>query len=112
MPKVFISYSSKDIDFAQLCSAMLKAEDIDSWVDHRSIPGGNRWRESIDEGLQSADAVIVVISPDSYESSYVTYEWAFALGQDVKVIPVMLNLYYQYYNTLISPTQHHDHGVN
>jgi hypothetical protein len=90
MAIVFISYSSKDIDFAQLCSAMLKTEGIDTWIDHGSIHGGDEWRESIDEGIQSSDAVVVVISPYSNESSYVTYEWAFALGQDVKIIPILL----------------------
>lgn len=90
MPQVFISYSTKDLDFAQLCTAMLKAEDIDSWIDHGSIHGGDVWRESIDEGTQSSDALIAIISPNSNGSPYVTYEWAFALGLGVKVIPVLL----------------------
>lgn len=91
MPQVFISYSAKDIDFAQLCMAKLEAENIDTWIDHGSIHGGELWRESIDEGIQSSEAVIVIISPNSYESPYVTYEWAFALGLGVKIIPILLN---------------------
>lgn len=90
MSHVFISYSIKDIDFAQLCEAKLKAGGIETWIDHHSMSGGELWRESIDEGIQSSDAVIVIISPNSNESSYVTYEWAFALGLGIKVIPIML----------------------
>ena len=51
---------------------------------------GDDWRQSIDEGIQSSDALIVVISPNSAESSYVTYEWALALGLGVKIIPLLL----------------------
>lgn len=91
MPQVFISYSTKDVDFAELCIAKLKAEDIETWIDHGSIHGGDVWRESIDEGIQSSDVIIVIISPNSYDSPYVTYEWAFALGQGVKLIPVILH---------------------
>src|SRR4051812_48978118 len=30
------------------------------------------------------------MSPDAFESKYVTYEWAFALGIGIKVVPLML----------------------
>jgi hypothetical protein len=90
MAKVFISYSSGDSDFVKLARSQLQQQGIEVWLDQDDIRAGDSWRESIDEGISSSDAVIVVLSPRSSTSSYVTYEWAYALGKGAKVIPVQI----------------------
>jgi len=91
MAHVFISYSSKDSDFGELCQLKLKDHGIEVWIDQGRLQAGDDWRLSIDEGIQSSDSLIVVISPNSAESSYVTYEWALALGLGVKIIPLLIS---------------------
>ena len=42
----------------------------------------------IDLSIKNAFALIVIMTPEAKASEYVTYEWAFAWGVVVKVIPV------------------------
>lgn len=90
MTKAFISYSTRDVDFAQLCQTKLEAAEIEIWMDQTAINAGDPWRESIDEGIQSSDALVLIVSPNSTDSAYVTYEWALAIGLGLKVLPVLL----------------------
>ena len=90
MPQIFMSYSSEDSIFADLVILKLKAVNIDVWIDHRALSVGEEWRNSIDQGIASSDVLIVVLTPESCKSPYVTYEWAFALGAGIKVIPLLL----------------------
>src|ERR1039458_5562286 len=89
MPKVFISYSTKDAVFADLAKMKLNAEGVEVWLDHGDLRGGDEWREAIDQGISGSDALLVILTPASCASSYVTYEWGFALGLGKKVIPLM-----------------------
>jgi CheY-like chemotaxis protein len=89
MPKVFISYSTKDAVFADLAKMKLNEEGVDVWLDSGDLHGGDQWREAIDHGISNSDALLVILTPDSCASSYVTYEWGFALGMGKKVIPIM-----------------------
>ncbi len=37
---IFISYSRKDLDFAQKIVDLLAANNLDTWIDWKSIPKG------------------------------------------------------------------------
>lgn len=90
MPKVFLSYSSRDSDFAELAKLKLEASGIEVWLDQGTLRPGEEWRNAIEEGINSSDALIVVLSPNSSTSSYVTFEWAYAFGKEKKIIPVLI----------------------
>lgn len=90
MAHVFISYSREDHDFVENLCNRLRGIDIDPWADTDRIDAGTEWRREVDEGLLGAKAVVVVLSPESTHSNYVTYEWAFAIGADIPVIPILL----------------------
>ena len=87
---VFISHSEVDSDFAQLLQLKLLGEGYVTWMASDRLEPGLDWRAEIDQALETAAAVVVVMSPDARASEYVTYEWAFARGCGVRVIPVML----------------------
>jgi CheY-like chemotaxis protein len=89
MPQVFISYSTKNAVFADLAVLKLDALGISVWLDAGDLRGGEEWRSSIDRGIAQSDAMIVILTPASCASSYVTYEWGFALGMKKKVIPIL-----------------------
>lgn len=90
MAHAFISYAREDADFAELVKMRLKDTGVDVWLDHGALRAGDDWRQAIDDGISSSATLIVVITPQSCKSPYVTYEWAFALGCGKKVIPVLL----------------------
>src|SRR5688572_22943376 len=90
MPHVFVSYSHADNDFAELLKAKFDATGFDAWLDKEQLKAGEEWRRKIDEAITQSFALIVIMSPDADQSKYVTYEWAYALGLGVHVIPLLL----------------------
>ena len=89
MPHVFISYMRENIDFAENVSSRLEREGFAIWADSK-IAAGEEWRTAIDTAIKNAFALIVIMTPDAKASEYVTYEWAFAWGIGIRVIPIML----------------------
>ena len=61
-----------------------------SIVSPNAFEGRLDWRVEIDDGIRNAAAVIAVMTPEARSSEYVTYEWAFAWGREIRVIPIML----------------------
>jgi tetratricopeptide (TPR) repeat protein len=86
---VFISYKHDDSEFAENLIHRVEKEGFTTWIDNESLHPGDDWREGIDQAIRDAFALIVIMSPDAKASEYVTYEWAFAWGCGIKVIPVM-----------------------
>jgi len=91
MSTVFISYCTKDHFFAELARLKLESAGIPVWVDKTSLRAGDNWRQEIDRGISDSFAIIVALSAESVQSSYVTYEWGSAIGQKKPVLPVLLN---------------------
>jgi len=89
MAQVFISYKHDDGDFALILKDRIEQAGFDAWIDD-NVQAGEEWREMIDRAIRESMALIVILSPESVASEYVTYEWAYALGAGVPVVPVML----------------------
>lgn len=90
MTKVFLSYSTKDYFFAELAEIKLAEAGIELWRDVDQLRAGTDWRHGIERGITDCIAVLVALGPNSAESSYVTYEWAYALGKGKPIIPIKL----------------------
>jgi TIR domain len=90
MATVFLSYSTKDHHFAELASIKLAEAGIDLWRDQGQLRAGSDWRGGIERGISESIAVLVALSENSAESSYVTFEWAYGLGKSKTVVPVKL----------------------
>jgi tetratricopeptide (TPR) repeat protein len=86
---VFISYQHDDSDFADALIYRVEKVGFKTWIDNNGLYPGEDWREGIDQSIRDAFALIVIMSPVAKASEYVTYEWAFAWGCGIKVIPVM-----------------------
>jgi len=91
MSLVFLSYSKADHFFAELTRIKLEEAGISVWIDGGQLRAGNDWRHEIDQGISESFAVILALSADSAASSYVTYEWASAMGKGKPIIPIRLN---------------------
>jgi hypothetical protein len=89
MNHIFISHSHEDNDFAENLQNRLREADLTAWRD-TDIAGGEDWREEIDRAIKEAFALLVVMTDEAKRSEYVAYEWAFALGNRVKVVPILL----------------------
>jgi hypothetical protein len=87
---VFVSYAREDKGFAHDLRVRMKRSQINAWQDLNNLKAGQPWQDAIDNALRNAAALIVVMSPVAAASRYVTYEWAFAIGAGVPIIPVIL----------------------
>ena len=89
MSHIFISYSHTDSTTADEIVATLDSLGIRSFRDVKNI----EWREPIStkvrEGLQSASALIVIISPGSLKSQWVAYEVGYGTGTNKRVFPYL-----------------------
>jgi hypothetical protein len=89
MKHIFVSYAREDKDFARQLTSRLRESGRIPWQDLHNVRGGDNWQATIDDALRNAEALVVIMSPHATKSQYVTYEWAFALGARVRVIPVV-----------------------
>jgi WD40 repeat protein len=91
MPHIFISYSRKDIDFAGKIVKALAENDLDTWIDWKSIPKGEDWEQEIYRGVQEADAFLFLISPDSVMSQMCNREIAHAVKNGKRILPIFIS---------------------
>jgi formylglycine-generating enzyme required for sulfatase activity len=87
---IFISYARESQDFVARLATSLSDMGADVWVDFEDIPVGMNWSNAIQAGLDKADLMIVVITPESMESNNVAQEWQYFLDENKPVIPVLL----------------------
>src|SRR5713226_4692031 len=106
MRKVFVSYASEDFGVAQEVEREVRRRGLDVWLDRHALHAGEEWIKSIDGNISSSDAVIVILTPRSRVSPYVDFEWSYALGKGIKVIPLLLEPTEKY--PRLDPLQHLD----
>jgi hypothetical protein len=66
--KVFISYSRKDMAFADRLETALKARAFEPLIDRNEIYAFEEWWKRIEALIVRADTVVFVLSPDSVAS--------------------------------------------
>ena len=89
--EVFLSYSTQDHHFAELAGLKLAEAGISVWRDAENLQAGFEWRKGIELGISNSAVVVVALSSNSSESSYVTFEWAYGMGKGKPIIPLKLN---------------------
>jgi hypothetical protein len=89
MPDVFISYSSKDEERAQLVRKHLLAHDLDVFLASISLTPGERWTEKIHERLRASEWVFLLASKNALASPTVQLEVGGAILAKKKLVPIM-----------------------
>ena len=86
---LFISYSRKDSEFAHRVADDLRTAGYSVWVDVSGLRGGQEWAREIDKAVRGCDTFILIISPDSMASRWVSKETLLAMDLEKPVVPVM-----------------------
>jgi hypothetical protein len=81
---LFISYSTKDEEFAEKLYDDLWANDVRCWFAPHDLCGGKTLHEQIDEAIRLYDKLLLILSPDSMESEWVKTEISKARKREVK----------------------------
>jgi hypothetical protein len=88
--KVFISYSRKDMAFADRLEAALKLHGFEVLIDRAEIYAFEDWWKRIQAVIARADAVVFVLSPDAVASRVCKDEVDFAASLNKRFAPVVL----------------------
>lgn len=88
--KVFISYSRKDMAFADRLDAALKSRGFEPLVDREEVYAFENWWARIQALIAEANTVIFVLSPDSVSSPICSKEVAFAASLNKHFAPIAL----------------------
>jgi hypothetical protein len=87
--KVFISYSRKDMAFADRLEAALKARGFSPAIDRSEIYAFEEWWKRIETLITQADTVVFVLSPDSVTSAVALKEVSFAASLNKRFAPIV-----------------------
>lgn len=92
---IFVSYSHSDKDFAHRLATRLVADKANVWVDEWELHVGDSITRKIEDALEDASALIVVLSQASVESEWVRRELSAGLIRELEerrvvVLPVLL----------------------
>ncbi len=85
-PPVFVSYSRKDYYFAESLTFHLLQSGVQAWMDVKDLIPGGDWERDLDSALDSASALVLVVSPSAMASERVRAEWQRALARGCRIV--------------------------
>jgi hypothetical protein len=90
-PRVFISFSSQDEPIASALKAKLvraAGEELDFFLSADDIPAGSNWPAYLEQKLEAADAVVIVMTYAAAASAWVFFEAGYVYSKHRPVIPI------------------------
>lgn len=70
----FISYSSKDAEFARRLYSRMRDEKLRVWFAPEDVKGGEKLHEQIEQAIQLHDRLLIILSEESMQSEWVMTE--------------------------------------
>lgn len=86
---VFLSYSRRDTDVMRKTRDVLRAAQIPVWTDESIAVGTPLWTEALEKAIENAGCVLVLLSPDAKQSSWVKRELEYASALNIPITPVL-----------------------
>ncbi|HBB94901.1 MAG TPA: hypothetical protein DC054_05880, partial [Blastocatellia bacterium] len=91
---VFLSHSAKDREFVAHLATDLAAAGLRVWLDQWNIKIGDSFAAAIDEAMRASRFLLIVMSPDYFQSAWTRQEWQYALAEEIegggiRVIPIL-----------------------
>src|SRR5580700_3991172 len=87
--RIFISYSRKDMAFADRLEAALKARGFEPLIDRSEIYAFEDWWKRIEALIGRADTIVFVLSPDAVISDVAMKEVAHAASLNKRFAPIV-----------------------
>jgi len=92
---IFISYSSKDRQWAQDFASHFDSLNISFWYD-QNIQAGRKWNDDIEEAMQKAKMAVLLISVNFMNSTYIKEKELVKLKQrydnnEIQIIPIYIS---------------------
>jgi WD40 repeat protein len=90
MTQVIISYANEDRETMEKIRDSLRRESITVWTNTTDIQTGEVFEEAIKRGIEQADNVVYLLSPDSVKSYFARQELEYALSLNKRIVPVLV----------------------
>ena len=87
--KVFISYSRRDMAFADRLVTALESRDIEVIIDRRDLPLLEEWQNELIGFIRKADAVVYLLSPSSINSKWCIWEVEQVAALNKRLAPIV-----------------------
>lgn len=90
--RVFISHLSTNRERMSALKVNLGHWGISAFIAHEDIKASREWRDEVEAGLETMDALVAVVEPGFKESDWCAQEVGYALGRKVDIIPLRAGL--------------------
>ena len=90
MTQVFLSYAHEDKATMEKIRNSLRRESLTVWTNTTDIQTGEAFGEAIERGIEQADNVVYLLSPDAVSSPYCQQELALAVLLHKRIIPILV----------------------
>ena len=91
MGHIFISYSKKDIVYAEKLINRLRREGFNPWVDMDGLSAGTYWQDRLQKQIETCDAYILIMSNNARHSKWVPDELVTAKTNGKPIFPLLLD---------------------
>lgn len=88
---VFLSYSFKDLRRVRPLRAALELHDLPVWPHDRPLPGTPSWQAEVDARLAQAVCMVLVLSKDTLDSTWVMETLEQAQQYGIPILPVLID---------------------
>jgi hypothetical protein len=89
---VFISYAQADTVTMRTIVSRCRSRKYNCWVDECGlVPGTPSWQKRIEQAIEEATCVVVLLSPASKGSEWVRLEVSYAKQFGLNVLPILLS---------------------
>lgn len=86
---VFISYSRRQLYFAESVALHLQNKGLDVWFDLQQLNAGTIWADGLKDGIENAGILVLIVSQASLASPYVEDEWRGAIKKGNEIVLVV-----------------------
>ena len=80
MRKVFISHTTRDIDWARSFAKALKERGVSVWLDEFDVQPGESLREAMESGLRNSDVFVALLDAETPAKPNLFFELGAAIG--------------------------------
>ena len=91
MAQVFTSYSRRDTETVDTIVEKMSQAGISVWIDRSEIKAGNTWRVQIVKAIDTSQAFVLMLSPNSAASDNVRREIDLSFDSERKIFAMMLD---------------------
>lgn len=88
-PKVFISHSTNDADWARSFAQALKERGVSVWFDEFDVKPGESWRDAIEAGLRGSDILVALVDQEASSKPSLFFELGAAISMGKRVVSIV-----------------------